>query len=138
MSAHPHSAEYPPSVRGPARASLLVAALAAGPAAWALQLIAGYGLSSLACFPHDKPYLSSPPPGWSGEAGLLIAINIACLLLALGGAGLAFAGWRRAAGQERSRFIALCGVMAGLGFALAILFDTAPILGVPACWSIAP
>jgi hypothetical protein len=28
-------------------------------------------------------------------------------------------------------------MFAGAGFAVAILFDTWPILGVPACWSIA-
>lgn len=133
MSVNPRLAEH-----GPIRARLLIAALAAGPAAWALQLIAGYGLSSLACFPHDRPITQSPPPGWSGEPALLMAINIACLLLALAGASLSYAGWRGAAGQGRSRFLAVCGVMSGLGFALAILFDTASILGVPACWSIAP
>jgi hypothetical protein len=127
---HPHHGRI-----GPAR---LIAALAAGPTAWALQLIAGYGLSSLTCFPHDRPITQSPPPGWSGEPVLLLAINIACLLLALAGAGLSYAGWRGSVGQGRSRFLAACGVMSGLGFALAILFDTAPILGVPACWSIAP
>jgi len=133
MNVTPHPAEHEPI-----GASLLIAALAAGPSAWALQLIVGYGLSSLACFPHDRPITQSPPPGWSGEPAVLLAINIAFLLLALGGAGVSTIGLRRAAGRTRNRFLATCGMMSGLGFALAILFDIAPILGVPACWSIAP
>jgi hypothetical protein len=127
------------------RLTVLLAALAAGPAAWALQLIAGYGLSSLACFPHDSPHQTTPPPGWGGETTLLLAINLACLLLALAGGALCLRDWRKARdgahqGAEiregRTRFLALCGGLAGLGFALAILFDTATILGTPTCWNI--
>jgi hypothetical protein len=121
------------------RLAALLAALAAGPAAWALQLIAGYGVSSLACFPHDAPIQIAPPPGWSAEPGLLLAINLACLLLALIGFAICLRDWRTPLGgesQSRTRFLAMCGMFAGLGFALAILFDTAIILGTPTCWNI--
>ena len=135
----------------PASLLLLLAALAAGPAGWALQLVLGYGLSSYACFPRDAPFLRSPPPGWSGEAGLLLGINLACLLLVLAGLVVCALIWRRDPGESladagrgpgggagRTRFLAACGVFSGLGFAVAVLFDTASILGTPACWSIAP
>jgi len=121
-----------------------LAALAAGPAAWIVQLVVGYGASSLACYPHDAP--AARPPG-PGEHAVLIAINLACLALALAGLAIAFLHWRGAkppqpaehndvmpAGIGRARFLAACGMLSGLGFALAILFDTAPILGAPACW----
>ncbi|HEY7900324.1 MAG TPA: hypothetical protein VIC25_03975 [Caulobacteraceae bacterium] len=121
------------------RICLLILALAAGPAAWIGQLVIGYGISSYACFPATAPAQISPPPGWSGEVAGLLALNLACLILSLLGAALAFRLWRRpgagpAAG--RTRFLAGCGLFSGLGFALAILFDTVPILGVPACWAI--
>ena len=129
---------------------VLLSALAAGPAGWILQLVLGYGLSSYACFPHDAPFLRSPPPGWSGEAGVLLAINLACLLLVSVGLVVCALIWRKDPGERlidagrvrggvlgRTRFLAACGVFSGLGFAVAVLFDTASILGTPACWSIA-
>ena len=148
MSADAPATKLPPSQAGGA---LLLAALAAGPTGWILQLLLGYGLSSHACFPRDKPFLQSPPPGWSGEAGVLLAVNLACLLLVLAGFAISAQIWRRDPGERlidagrvrgggvgRTRFLAACGVFSGLGFAVAILFDTVPILGTPTCWSIAP
>ncbi len=142
-----HSSNHPSPPGGSAGLILLLSALAAGPAAWAFQLIAGYGLSSLACFPHDTPSMQSPPPGWGSEHGILLAINLVCLLVALAGVLVSFLYWRPVSAEEagavvnvgegRTRFLASCGLLAGLGFSIAILFDTAAILGVPSCWSIA-
>ncbi|HZZ88552.1 MAG TPA: hypothetical protein VFE13_09495 [Caulobacteraceae bacterium] len=126
-------------------AALLLLALAAAPAAWALQLLAGYGLSSWACFPHDAPLRQTPPPGWGAERPMLLAVNLVCLALCL--AALAIAARLRPRGiapaaldvrMARMRFLAHCGILACLGFAGAILFNTANILMVPACWSIPP
>jgi hypothetical protein len=128
---------------------LLLAGVAAGPAAWVAQLIFDYALSSYACFPRYTPATVSPPPGWSGEAGVLLAVNLVCLILALAGFAIAFRRLREAGGARgdgaseelappgRRRFLAICGIFASLGFAAAILFDTPFILGVPSCWSIA-
>ena len=118
---------------------VLLSALMAGPAAWAAQLILGYGLASAACFPDNAPQQSAPPPGWTFEPGLLLAINLICLAGAVVGVIAAGATWRGLAGEgeARSRFLAACAVLSGVGFAVAILFDTVPILGVPSCWSIA-
>lgn len=120
-------------------------ALAAGPAAWATQLIAGYGASSLACFPHDAPAAAAPGPG---EHAALIVLNLACLALALSGTVLAYQGWRRAGPERpaehndemparlgRARFLGACGIVSGMIFSLAILFDTPAILTLPTCWS---
>ncbi len=119
-------------------------ALAAGPAAWVVQLIVGYGISSLACYPHDAPAARAPG---AGEHGALIALNLACLLVAAIGFAVAGTEWRRSrapkpgasndvlpAAMGRARFLAACGMLSATGFAIAILFDTAPILGAPACW----
>ncbi len=132
----------------PARRSIVapLAALIAGPAAWATQLIAGYGYSSLACFPHDAPAAQPPSPG---EHALLIGLNLTCLVVALAGLVTATIHWRAAKaegsakssdvlppGLGRARFLAACGMLSGMGFAIAILFDTVAILGAPACWSL--
>lgn len=128
---------------------LLLAGVAAGPAAWVAQLILDYALSSYACFPRYTPATVSPPPGWRGESTILLAINVICLILALAGFAVAF-GRLRAAGPAhgdgrselappgRRRFLAICGIFASLGFAVAIAFDTPFILAVPGCWSIGP
>ncbi|MGH7025692.1 MAG: hypothetical protein ACREEB_19190 [Caulobacteraceae bacterium] len=121
------------------RIVLLILGVAAGPAAWVLQLVLGYGLASYACYPSDAPARVSPPPGWHGEAGVLLGLNLACLALALAGAALSLTLWRdsgRGPAEGRARFLAMCGMFSCLGFATAILFDTVPILAVPACWSI--
>lgn len=115
----------------------LLVAVALGPAAWITQLAVGYGLSSYACFPRDAPQESTPPPGWSGETGLLLIINLACLVISLASLTLIAGLLRSAPPKTRTHFLAVCGLYAGVGFAIAILFDTWPILGVPACWSIA-
>jgi hypothetical protein len=124
---------------------LVLLGLCAGPAAWALQLVAGYALSSWACFPHAIPARQTPPPGWEGEPIVLLAVNLACLALDLGGLALSVAQIPRRNGSAASnvrvaptRFLAQCGVIACLGFAGAILVNTANIVMVPACWSITP
>ncbi len=127
----------------PILASFLV--LAAGPAAWAAQLIAGYGLSSLGCFPHDAP--ATTPPG-ADEHAVLAIVNLVCLAVALTGLAIAFVEWWRArpvrsgehddempAASGRARFLGACGVLSGAIFSIAILFDSAAILGAPACWN---
>ena len=120
-------------------------ALCAGPAAWVAQLVGGFAVSSLACFPHDAPALS--PPGAGEHLGLAV-LNLACLALALAGLAMAFVAWRRAgpkggaretdampAALGRERFLGACGMLGGVIFSIAILFDTAALLGTPACWS---
>jgi hypothetical protein len=130
----------PESRSGPATSAgaivRLLFALALSPAAWIGQLVATYGVASYACYPRYSPAEVSPPPGWGGEGGLLLIINLGCLAAALIGFLLA-AGLVKAPRHTRTHFLALCGMFAGAGFAVAILFDTWPILGVPACWSIA-
>ena len=141
--------EHPSPHRGRVSTVALLFGLAAGPAAWVGQLLVGYGLSSYACYPSSVPQQSSPPPGWAAEHAILIAVNLACLALALVGLAVAVACWRRAQGEKagggetlleigegRARFLAGCGILTATGFAIAILFDAAVIVGVPACWSI--
>lgn len=143
------SHEHPSPHRGRVSVTALLVALAAGPAAWVAQLMLGYGLSSYACFPGDQPWEQAPPPGWGGERPALIAINLVCLALALAGFWIALGAWRRVRGEKeggvthlltrgegRSRFLALCGMLDCAVFAIAILFDTAGILGVPSCWNV--
>jgi hypothetical protein len=142
MSAAANQRDTEPRLR---HVAWLLAALCAGPAAWALQLVADYAVSSYACFPHDMAGRQAPPRGWAAEPAMLLVVNLACLALDL--AAIVYCFGRRAAPAGnggatsdvragRTRFLAICGVMAGLIFAAAILFNTANIVMVPTCWSI--
>jgi hypothetical protein len=113
-------------------------ALAAGPAGWVVQLVTDYGLSSYACFPRFEPWTRTPPPGWSHEGLVLVAVSLACLVLGLSGAIVALNLWRSAArrGEGRETFLIACAAVASVGFTIALLFDTWPILRTPACWNI--
>jgi len=122
-------------------------ALAAGPAAWILQLVVDYGVASDLCRRNGVPRAAPPISGWAPEQMVLVGVNLICLALALAGGFAAVAGWRRtrtekpggaseriAVGEERARFLAACGMMTAAVFALAILFDTASPFFIPSCW----
>lgn len=130
-----------------ARVSLaaLFVGLIGGPAAWFTQLLANYALASFTCFPHDLPR-SGLPPLWHEVWYALLVINSAGMLAALLAARLSWRNWNTthgekpgssgplmAAGEGRTRFIALVGMMAGLGFFVAVLFDTIALFVVPSC-----
>lgn len=128
-----------------------MADLAAGPAAWVTQLVVGYGVAGYACYRRDAPLQAAATSGWGAERFGLLALNLACLLVTLIALTTSYIHWRRTRGETgggagralevgegRSRFLAACGILINLAFCIAILFDTAPILGVPTCWSIAP
>jgi hypothetical protein len=117
--------------------------VAAGPAAWIAQLVINYGLSSYACFPGDAPRATTPP---AGEHAVLLAVNLACLALALAGLWVSLAGLRRgrsptiedsgATAPRRSRFLAMCGLLSACAFAIAIGFDTPSTLMLGVCSSV--
>ncbi len=151
MTAALDTPEHPSPLRDRVSLWALLGALGAGPAAWSAQLIVSYGISSHACFPHRSPWLITPPPGWASEPAWLTAMNLVCLAIALGGAAVSWRHWRSvrgekpgdaqsllAIGEGRTRFITLCGILAGLGFSIAILFDTLEPYLIASCWKIAP
>jgi hypothetical protein len=118
----------------------------AGPFAWAAQLNVNYAIASHACFP-DMQSRTSVLPGWHGFAWGLGAINLLALALAVAAAILSWRSWRATggehrggagalleAGEGRTRFLAACGLMSGLGFAAAILFNLLAVLTVPPCF----
>ena len=139
--------EHPSPDRDRVRLEELLLALAAGPAAWVLQLSIDFGVASAACQPGGVPREAPLAPGWGPEDVFLVCVNLACLATAIAGGLVALAAWRRSrhekfggaatlieVGEGRTRFLAACGMMAAAGFAIAILFDTAWPLFVPSCW----
>jgi hypothetical protein len=116
-----------------------------GPFAWALQLNINYALASHACFPHAEAR-SSVLPGWHGFSWALGTVDIVALGLSLAAAVISWRSWQSTreehhggvgtlleAGEGRTRFLAICGLMSAFGFAAAILFNLIAVLTVPPC-----
>jgi hypothetical protein len=137
--------EHPSPHRDQVSVSLLFLGLFAGPVAWGLQLVTNFALASYRCFPSDVPR-SSLLPGWQWSSAAILAINVAAAILALAGAAISYWHWQVArrehqgsvrhaveVGEGRTRFLALWGVMTGLGFFVAIIFNTVAFVMVPQC-----
>jgi hypothetical protein len=137
--------EHPSPHRTRVSAAALLFALAIGPATWALQQTLSYGLTSHVCFPSDAP-VAPTPSAWSALWPAILASTIAFLLLAFSGLWIALGAWRATReekggshsallemGEGRSRFLALCGLLAGSLFCLAIVFDLAVALSLRSC-----
>ena len=85
-------------------------------------------------------------PFWPGLNGVLWTISIAAMAIGWASAALAWHNWRATrdekpgaghalvdAGEGRTRFLALCGLIVGCCFALALLWTASGLLLVPAC-----
>jgi hypothetical protein len=132
---YPSSPGHPSPGRESVRLELLFFGLCAAPIAWTLQFLINYGLASHACYPRD---MSQPEGGlWYGP----LAINLVAILVSLAAAIVSYAMWRSArrehsgasgqaleVGEGRTRFMALLGMMTGLGFLFATICDTVVLL----------
>jgi len=122
---------------------LMLAGLLLAPAVWTVQILSAYVLAARSCFPTYSPLAGARVPGMSGwtVAGSLVALLLAgCSLWASATA------WRRTraekkgdahqaldAGEGRTRFLALCGVIITAIFAAAIIFDALAALLLRQC-----
>jgi hypothetical protein len=125
---------------------MLAFAVLGAAAAWSVQLLIDYGLAAHNCFPTTTPVMSATVPGgWVYP--LLAALNIVAMMLAILSTLAARTIWNRTkdehdgsphhlltAGEGRTRFLAMCGQLAGLGFLVAIIFDMVAIYMVPRCF----
>ncbi|MDQ2802158.1 MAG: hypothetical protein M3Y41_05535 [Pseudomonadota bacterium] len=138
--------DHPSPDRDKVPVPLLLAGLAIPPAAWTLEMLVGYGVSSNAC-----PLTSHPvaQPGFSGEAALLIGLQLVCLLAAIASGLMSWRHWQRVRrekndsehshltlGEGRTRFVALAGMLTAGTFALAIVFNLMEPILIPLCWSL--
>jgi hypothetical protein len=134
---------HPAPERRKAGLASLVFGLAVPPLAWCAQSVVGYGIASHACFPGDSPL---PEPTFSYLRPMLWAFNAAALVSAIVGLWIAARNWsatRRERGgnstrlielgEGRTRFLAMCGMLAGAGFVVAILFSSVSLLLSPLC-----
>ncbi len=136
---------HPSPHRAKVSLAALLFGLVGGPAAWFGQFVANYALASFACFPHDTPRVGTGPL-WPSVPTAMLAINIAGMAIALLAAFVAWRLWSVTHGEQpgptshllevgegRTRFLAVVGLMAGLGFFGAIAFNVVALLMVPTC-----
>jgi hypothetical protein len=134
---------HPAPHRDRVRLIELVAALVGPPLAWSLHLVANYGFASRACFPDGAPLVV---PSFGRLWLVLIAIDVASLIICAAAAAIAYRNWARSAeelaetesamvetGEGRTRFLAVWGFLVGIGFFVAVVFDFVGLWIVPIC-----
>ena len=118
-------------------------AIAAAPLAWNLQLLFNVGLSSYGCFPHDEPRAR---PLWAHLPSAVGAIEVAAFVVCVVAALVAWRNWHRTrterpgsahrvleAGDGRTRFMALVGLLTSGLFGLAVILAAIVLALVPPC-----
>lgn len=105
---------------------VLWAGVLAGPVAWAVQLVAVYAMAAWRC---------DGGPAWPLHLG-----SLACLVVAAGGATLAWRDWRAVGGWPgaseevavgRTRLMSVVGVMTGSLFVLVIFAQWLAVIVLP-------
>ncbi|MFO1061775.1 MAG: hypothetical protein U1E53_32990 [Dongiaceae bacterium] len=139
--------DHPAPHDDPAGRRALAIGLLAAPVAWFIQLVAGYGLTSHACFPRDLQ-LPGAIAGWGWAWPVSLALNLLALAACAAAAAICWRRWRQArgeasgahgrlleAGEGRTRFLAIFGMWSAVWFAIAVIADSIVLLEVPLCGS---
>ena len=118
-------------------------ALLAAPHAWSLQLLINTALTGYACYPHDVPF---EDPIWGGVRTTVAVIEAVAVAVSLAGGFIAWRNWRRTreekpgsgqrlmeAGDGRTRFMAMSGILVTLLFLVAIVFSWIQFIVLPGC-----
>jgi len=121
----------------------LIFGISAAPAAWDAQLLFNTAFSGHACYPRDV-LLNTPL--WLHLWPILAAISIGAIVISIAGGIVAFRSWWQTreekpgsghhlldAGEGRTRFLAMFGILTSALFLVAILFATAILFLVPLC-----
>ena len=120
---------------------ILAAALVATPAIWGLRLVLNFALASYFCFPGSIRHYALP--GWTWPT--LLGVDALAIAVAVVAAVVSWRNWQQTRdesaaggplieiGEGRTRFLALWGLMTGIGFAVAGAFDLVTLWIVPVC-----
>lgn len=137
----------PVAARSPSAVSLpwLLFGVFGGPAAWVGQLITTFAVASYPCFPGGVSR-TVVLPGWGWVWPVVLVLNLVALAAALAAAAVSLRIWRAtgdhhpltthgllAGGAGWPGFLAACGIMTGVVFFAAIVFDTVALFVVPTC-----
>jgi hypothetical protein len=114
---------------------LLIIAASVSPLFWLGQMMLGYGVSSIACYPGDHPQAVADG---ASLRGALFVFDIIAILAAIAAAAFSYLAWQRnkllvGAGSGPARFLALWASLSSLIFLGAIVFTIITSLSVPLC-----
>jgi hypothetical protein len=139
------ASNHPAPHRHRVAAAESVFGLLGGPGAWFIQLCAGSVLSNWPCFPEDQHRLA-PVQGYEWTWAALGLISLAAVAIAVAAFLVSRTLYRRTrdesggdhqhlmeTGAGRTRFLALWGMVAGAGFAVAAAFTGIAFFILPRC-----
>jgi hypothetical protein len=134
---------HPGPLRGAVSGWALATGLVAAPFAWLLDELGSYFISATECQLKGSGDVMMMVRGSSPAYLLLTAVT---WLIALGGLWLALHNWRKtrdehpggghhllALGEGRTRFVAMCGLMASIVFTFGFLYLTLQMFAAPLC-----
>jgi hypothetical protein len=117
--------------------------ITAAPLAWYLQMLSGAALSGHDCYPHERPLAE---PIWQNVWTILLIISIVAVIIAVSGGAAAWRSWQQThqelpdsahglltRGEDRTRFMAMSGLLTSALFLIGLLFSTAALFMVPLC-----
>jgi hypothetical protein len=134
---------HPAPSRGEVGLTALLIGLIGAPFAWSVQIILGFALSAYACYPRR---MSLPEPVLAGLRTELGLVSAAAIVLAALCTLVAYKSWARTrkeqesdghvlldAGEGRTRFMAMCGLLTSASFLVALIFTSLVLLLVQPC-----
>jgi hypothetical protein len=137
------SAAHPAPYRDRTTLWELTFAVLAPPLAWSIHLVLNYAFASHSCFPDGTPQAA---PSLRALRVLLLAVDGASLLISAIAVLIAYRAWQVSAqemadiapplvetGEGRTRFLAVWGLLIGIGFFVAVLFDFVGLWILPPC-----
>ncbi len=140
---HTGDAAHPAPQRERVSLIALLFGVAIAPLAWSLQLQLGYGFASHACYPQDAPL---PAPIWQSLRPSLMALSAIAIVLGISGVIVSWRCWNRtrrekpgsgeallSAGDGRTRFLAMSGVLVSALFVVTVVFETIVLALAPLC-----
>ena len=124
---------HPAPHRDRVKSAELLFATLAPPLAWSLHLVANYAFASYSCFPDGTP---QAVPSFSGLRLLLVTIDVVSMAVAVIAVIISYRNWNTISeemsesqspmmetGEGRTRFVAIWGLLIGVGFFVAVAFD---------------
>jgi hypothetical protein len=145
-SAHDHSpasTPHPSPHRGRVHGVPMWFAILGAPVAWSLQQLIAPTMFMHGCYPNDTPLFE---PIWGNARPVALWIEAVAILVCLAAGAVAWRNWARSrdekegsahhlieAGDGRTRFMALVGLICSGLFLIVIVFSTGLLYMVPPC-----
>ena len=139
----PQSGVHPSPQRSRVSLWAMWFAILGAPVAWSVQQLVNPPMFAHGCFPHDVPLTDSI---WSNTRTVATLVEVVALAVCILAGAIAWRSWQRTrdekpgsghhlleAGDGRSRFMAMVGLISSGLFLLTVVVATAMLYMVPPC-----